>query len=438
MAALSAAIVPSRVLGQDAPSNKLNLAAIGIGGMGASNLKACAGENIVALCDVDRAYAAKVIAAYPKAKFYVDYREMLEKETGIDGVIIATPDHTHAAITMAVLRAGKHVLLPEAADAHGLRGPRGHRGGPPSTRSSRRWATRASPTNSMRLLKEWLDDGAIGNVTEVHAWTDRPVGGDPWSDFEVRARPKDTPPVPEDARLGPVARAGRLPAVPPGLSPVEVARVAGLRHRCARRHGVPHPRSRFLGARARTAVDGRGDLHALRAGRGLRDLSARMHRPLHVPGARQPASGEAHLDRRTPAAAAAARARAGPQAARQRRVAHRRQGDHPARLTRRRRRAADPRDADAGVYAAAADAAPRVKGTHEGDWIRAIKEGPKGVPPSSPFEYGGALTEMVLLGVLAIRMKDQRLEWDSKNLRFTNNEQANALLKIQYREGWTL
>ena len=62
MAALSAAIVPSRVLGQDAPSNKLNLAAIGIGGMGASNLKACAGENIVALCDVDRAYAAKTIA----------------------------------------------------------------------------------------------------------------------------------------------------------------------------------------------------------------------------------------------------------------------------------------------------------------------------------------------------------------------------------------
>ena len=66
------------------------------------------------------------------------------------------------------------------------------------------------------------------------------------------------------------------------------------------------------------------------------------------------------------------------------------------------------------------------------------RKGPNGVPPCSPFEYGGALTEMVLLGVLAIRMKDQRLEWDSTNLRFTNNEQANALLHIQYREGWTL
>ena len=80
----------------------------------------------------------------------------------------------------------------------------------------------------------------------------------------------------------------------------------------------------------------------------------------------------------------------------------------------------------------------RVKGTHEGDWIRAIKEGPGGVPPKSPFEYGGALTEMVLLGVLAVRMKDQRLVWDSKNLRFTNNDKANELLRIDYRPGWTL
>ena len=306
MAALSAAIVPSRVLGQDAPSNKLNLAAIGIGGMGASNLKACAGENIVALCDVDRDYAAKTIALYPKAKFYLDYREMLEKEKGIDGVIIATPDHTHAAITMAVLRAGKHVYCqkPLTHTVHEAR---------TITEAARQYKVVTQMGNqgqsyqSMRLLKEWLDDGAIGNVTEVHAWTDRPVGGDPWSDFEVRGQAEGHAAGAEDARLGAVARAGRLPALPSCLSPDEVARVAGLRDRRARRHGVPHPRSRVLGARARTAGDGRGDVHALRAGRGLGDLPARLHRPLHVPGARQPAAGEAHLDRRTPAAAAAAR-----------------------------------------------------------------------------------------------------------------------------------
>jgi len=193
LGALSAAIVSSR-----APSNKLNIAGIGIGGMGASNLKACAaaGENIVALCDVDRDYAAKTIALYPGATVYTDYREMFEKEKGIDAVVIATPDHTHATITVAALHAGKHVycqkpLTHTVSEARTI------------TEAARRYKVQTQMGNqghsmeSMRLLKEWLDDGAIGNVTEVHAWTDRPVGGDPWSDFAVQARPSDTPPVPK-------------------------------------------------------------------------------------------------------------------------------------------------------------------------------------------------------------------------------------------------
>ena len=81
---------------------------------------------------------------------------------------------------------------------------------------------------------------------------------------------------------------------------------------------------------------------------------------------------------------------------------------------------------------------PRVKGTHEDDWIRACKEGADDTPASSSFEYGGALTEMVLLGMVAIRMKDQRLEWDAQNLKFKNNDEANKLLHINYRDGWTL
>ena len=76
-------------------------------------------------------------------------------------------------------------------------------------------------------------------------------------------------------------------------------------------------------------------------------------------------------------------------------------------------------------------------GSHEGDWIRPVRKG-RTAAAALAVRYGGALTEMVLLGVLAIRMKDQRLEWDSQNLRFTNNEKANELLRIQYRDGWTL
>ena len=95
---------PEAAVRAEAPSNKLNIAAIGVGGMGGANLKACEGETIVALCDVDSGYAAKTIALYPQAKVYKDYREMLEKEKDIDAVVVATPDHTHAVVTMACCR----------------------------------------------------------------------------------------------------------------------------------------------------------------------------------------------------------------------------------------------------------------------------------------------------------------------------------------------
>ena len=115
-AAVSAApsllhIVPRHVLGrgQTPPSDKLNIAGIGVGGMGASNLRELEAENIVALCDVDPNYAAETVKRYPGAKFYADYRLMLEKQKDIDAVVIATPDHTHAVITMAAMKVGKHV-----------------------------------------------------------------------------------------------------------------------------------------------------------------------------------------------------------------------------------------------------------------------------------------------------------------------------------------
>ena len=77
----------------------------------------------------------------------------------------------------------------------------------------------------------------------------------------------------------------------------------------------------------------------------------------------------------------------------------------------------------------------RVETSHEGDWLRACKDGN---PASSNFDYGGALTEMALLGMIAIRMKNQTLRWDSENLKFTNNDAANELLHIDYRDGWHL
>jgi predicted transcriptional regulator len=112
-AGLAPLIVPRHVLGgpgYQAPSDTLAIAAVGIGGMGRNYLDGCKAEKIVALCDLDHNYAAKVFATYPAARRYHDYREMLDKEArNFDALIIATPDHMHAILLMAAIRMQKHI-----------------------------------------------------------------------------------------------------------------------------------------------------------------------------------------------------------------------------------------------------------------------------------------------------------------------------------------
>ena len=111
-------VLPRHVLG--GPNEKLNIAGIGIGGQGASDLHDVNSENIVALCDVDWDYAAKTFANYPKAKRYKDYREMLDKEKNIDAVVIGTPDHRHADRVGDRDESRQACLLRKAADPHGV------------------------------------------------------------------------------------------------------------------------------------------------------------------------------------------------------------------------------------------------------------------------------------------------------------------------------
>jgi predicted dehydrogenase len=436
LAAVSAAIGPSRVLGGEAPSRKLNIAAIGVGGMGTANLKACQAENIVALCDVDSAYSAKTVALFPGARFYKDYRVMLEKEKGIEAVIVATPDHTHAVITMEVLRAGKHVFCQKPL-THTVKEARA------ITEAARRYGVVTQMGNqghsyeSMRVLKEWIDDGAIGDVTEVHAWTDRPVGGDPWSDFAQMARPKDTPPVPEtldwDLWLGPVPFRPYHPEYLPMkwrawlefgtgplgdmgchiLDPAFWALELGPPKtvQATSTHFQPEVASETFprASIVRYEFPARGSRPPVKLtwydGRLLPPIPEELE-----PGRALPGSGALLIGSKG-------------------KILHGSHGADGVRLV---------PEARLKEYARPPKTLRRITGTHEDDWIRACKEGPGGTPPSSTFEYGGALTEMVLLGVLAIRLKDHRLEWDSPGLRFTNNEQANELLHIRYRDGWTL
>ena len=172
-------IIPGSVvsgMGHRAPSDKLNIAVVGIGGMGNSNLRAVAPtENIVALCDVDWGYSKKVFEAHPNAKRYWDWRKMYdEMGKSIDAVIVATADHTHAIIAAHAMTLGKHVyvqkplthtvyesrLLTKLADKYKVATQMGNQG---------------SSGEGVNLTVEWLQNGEIGEVRQVETFTDRPI-----------------------------------------------------------------------------------------------------------------------------------------------------------------------------------------------------------------------------------------------------------------------
>jgi predicted dehydrogenase len=424
------------LLGADAPSNKLNIAGIGVGGMGGSNLRQCERENIVALCDVDSKYAGGTIKRYPKAKVYKDYRVMFDKQKDIDAVVIATPDHTHAVITMAAMERGKHVYCQKPL-THTVYEAR------KITEAARKYKVQTQMGNQghssehIRLLKEWLADGAIGDVTEVHAWTDRPVGGHVWSNFAVRARPKDTPPVPKldwDLWLGPVAYRPYHPEYHPtkwrawldfgtgalgdmgchiidpafwGLdlgSPESIQ--ATSTHWQKEVSSETFPRASIV----RFKFPARGKRPPVKLtwydGRLLPPIPDALEKGRKLPGSGALIIGDKGC------------------------MMHGSHGAGGMRII---------PETKMQEYKRPEQTIPRVKGgRHEGDWLRACKEGKDGTPASSNFDYGGSLTEMALLGMLAIRMKDQNLEWDAENLKFKNNEAANELLHIKYRDGWQL
>jgi hypothetical protein len=161
-------------LGYRSPNEKLNIASIGAGGQAASDLTNCASENIVALCDVDELQAASKFSQYDKAPHHKDFRQMLDKEKSIDAVIVTIPDFMHATAAMWCMERGKHVYvqkpltrtvwearkLMEAANKYKVATQMGNQG---------------YSYEGTRQAAEMIWSGEIGNVTEVHAWTDRPI-----------------------------------------------------------------------------------------------------------------------------------------------------------------------------------------------------------------------------------------------------------------------
>lgn len=198
-AALGAMIVPRRVLGgpgYQPPSDTVNFAVVGCGGQGASDSTelVAGGHNIAALADVDFSYVdgavegrtrgrdgqpnpnnIKLQEAYNKAKRYADFRVMLESQKDIDGVLIATPDHTHAVIAKAAMELGKHVYVekPLTWSVHEARLLRKIAMDNPKLVTQ--MGNQGHSSEGAALINEWVQAGIIGKVTEVHVWTNRPI-----------------------------------------------------------------------------------------------------------------------------------------------------------------------------------------------------------------------------------------------------------------------
>ncbi len=426
-------IVPARAvagLGHVAPSDKLNIAGIGIGGMGRSDLEDVAKtENIVALCDVDWNNSVEnVFQLYPKAHRYKDYRVMLDKQKDIDAVVIATPDHTHAIISMEAIRRGKHVytekplthtvyearMLTEAAREHKVATQMGNQG---------------QAGDAPRRLQEMIHDGAIGSIEEVHVWTDRPNRGlaDTYWPQGVK-RPEDTPPVPEsldwDLFTGPAPLRPYHPSYHPfrwrgwldygtgALGDIgchsfdAVFRILNLKYPISIQatstlvNGESFP----LGSIVTYDFPARGEMPPLRLtwyDGGLRpprlaDMGSNIQ--MGAGGVLYIGSKGVILNNRI----------------------------LPQSLDEAYQRPEPYLESSPG---------------HRQEWILACKGGE---PAGSNFDWAGPLTETVLLGNIALRpelrekMSFQNLHFDAENLSFPNIPEADLFLHYEYRNGWEL
>ena len=427
-------IVPTGIIsrpGRAAPSDKLDIAMVGVGGRGRANLNGVKSENIVAMCDVHQERASESFLEYPKAKKYSDYRVMLDKEDkNIDAVVVSTPDHTHAVINMEAIRRGKHVYC-EKPLAHSVWEVRQVTEAAREAGVATQMGNQGHSSEHIRLMCEWIWDGAIGDVTEVQAWSNRPSGG--FSFPVAMPRPEETPPVPKgldwDLWLGPAPYRPYHPAYVPAMwrgwidfgtgalgdmgchildpsfwalklgAPVEIE--ANTTHYKEEVAKETYPVASIV----RYQFPERDGMPPLK----LSWYDGGMLPPIpddFEEGRQLGGNGEIIIGSKA-------------------KMIHGSHGASGLRIV---------PESKMQAYERPPKTLQRSDGHHR-DWIKACKGGD---PASANFDYGGPLTEMVLLGVIAMRVKNQQLKWDAENLRITNNQEANALVKPAFRDGWHL
>jgi len=407
-----------------AASDKVNVAMIGVGGQGKSDLRNAAhqGHNIVAICDVDWRMAGSIFEAYPKAKQWRDYRKMLDKQKDIDAVVIATPDHHHAFATMAALGHGKHVYC-EKPLAHSIHEVRTVSEAAATSGLATQMGNQAQADEQMRVTAEILRSGVIGAVREVHLWTDRPI----WP--QGIERPAEVKPFDEidwDLWLGAAPERPYNPAYHPFkwrgwwdfgtgalgdmgchmFFPVfyalELAAPLSVEATSAPFNSETYP----LSATIKYEFAARGNWPACTL--NWYDGGTKPPIPVGMPeGEKLAPTGMYYLGDKG--------------------VLFR--GDHsdkkPDRIILPGGEVKD--------YTPPAPTLERSPG-HWEEWARAIAGGQQA---GANFQIAGLVTESVLIGNAAIRA-GKKLEWDPAALAFNNDPAATRFLSREYRKGWKL
>ncbi|HVO09283.1 MAG TPA: Gfo/Idh/MocA family oxidoreductase [Vicinamibacteria bacterium] len=453
-AAAATTIVPRHVLGGSrlvAPSDKVNVAVIGVGGQGLVNTRALLHQDdcqVIALADVceewdmspyyygglaGRGPARAEIEQHYRATTpgyrcaaYEDFRVMLEKEKAIDAVLIATPDHLHAYVSILAMKAGKHVYC-EKPLTHNVAEARLVARVAKETGVATQMGNFGRSSEGHRLTAEWIWDGAIGQVREVHAWADA-------GDFASgHGRPQGTPPEPPglnwDLWLGPREYRPYHPAYAPFNWRGWWAFGGGGLPDTAPHHLDPAFNALELDAPETIEATGPGlDDEVCSTG-----VLATWHFPARgrfgplvaywYDGGLQPPT-PAGLDPDDP------KQRLGEEGngilfiGEKGMITCAGWSGMPRLLPLALHRS----------YRRPPKTLPRVEGGHHADWLRACRGGK---PACSNFDYASRLTELVLLGDVALRARKQ-IKWDRTGMRVTNSPQANQFLREPYRAGWEL
>jgi len=409
-----------RVFGQTtSPSEKLGVAVIGVTGQGQWNLGQVANPeaaeicNIVALCDVDEQKAAEARAKFPNARFYTDFRKMFEQKD-IDAVVIATPDHTHAAAALPALRLGKHVYC-EKPLAHTVREVQLMREAAARAKVVTQMGTQIHSRNNYRRVVEVIQSGGIGAVREVHVWVEREWGG--------KERPTETPPIPEglhyDLWLGPAPYRPYHPAYLPadwrgwwdfgGGTLADMAChymdlphwALDLRHPVTiEAEGPPvHPESCPIWLIVKFQYPARGKMPPV----NLTWYNGKR-RPHYFQEGKLPQWGDGVLF----------------------------VGEKGMLLAEYDKHVLLP-EKDFAEYKRPEPYIPESIGHHL-EWLEACKSGEK---TTCNFDYSGALAQTVLLGNVAYR-SGKKIEWDAKRQKITNTRDADKFVDLVRRKGWEL